>query len=229
VDSTWWGRDQVKYKVEGQAQLDMDISKHLFVHIPPYTLDINSHGGHGYGIQQRRLQNLRKCQDHMSGTIRLLIQMLFNFNTIDACFLSTGWQIKNNGMFAATCIGTILLVVLVEFCRRIGREYDNFLTRQFQRQAAHGTLAKTWSSRRAITFRATPLQQLTRSVIHAVTFAGAYITMLLAMYFNVYVIICIFIGAGLGKFLCDWMVVTVGLDDMQDKTRKLEETTICCD
>jgi copper transporter 1 len=151
--------------------------------------------------------------------------MLFNFHTIDACFLSTGWQIKNNGMFAATCIGTILLVVLVEFCRRIGREYDNFLTRQFERQAAHGTFAKKCeSARTAVTFRATPLQQLTRSVIHAVTFAGAYITMLLAMYFNVYVIICIFIGAGLGKFLCDWMVVTVGIDDVQDETRKLEET-----
>ncbi|CAG7920956.1 unnamed protein product [Penicillium olsonii] len=152
--------------------------------------------------------------------------MLFNFNTIDACFLSSGWQIKNNGMFAATCIGTVLLVVLVEFCRRMGREYDNFLTRQFQRQAAHGTFAKQWQ-RSSVTFRATPLQQLTRAIIHAVTFAGAYITMLLAMYFNVYVIICIFIGAGLGKFLCDWMVVTVGIDDVPD--RKVEETTICCD
>nr|ADY16704.1 hypothetical protein [Penicillium aethiopicum] len=168
--------------------------------------------------------------DHGSSSSSCKVSMLFNFHTIDACFLSTGWQIKNNGMFAATCIGTILLVVLVEFCRRIGREYDNFLTRQFERQAAHGTFAKKFeSARTAVTFRATPLQQLTRSVIHAVTFAGAYITMLLAMYFNVYVIICIFIGAGLGKFLCDWMVVTVGIDDVQDETRKLEETTICCD
>ncbi|KAJ5765256.1 hypothetical protein N7520_004815 [Penicillium odoratum] len=149
-------------------------------------------------------------------------QMLFNFYTIDACFLSTGWQIKNGGMFAATCIGIILLVILVEFCRRMGREYDEFLTRSFQRQAAY-TSAKT----RAITFRATPLQQLTRAIIHAVTFAGAYITMLLAMYFNVYVLICIFIGAGLGKFFCDWMVVTVGIE--MDELIHRQETTICCD
>jgi hypothetical protein len=33
--------------------------------------------------------------------------------------------------------------------------------------------------------------------------------MLLAMYYNVYIIICIFIGAGLGKFVCDWMTKTV--------------------
>lgn len=33
---------------------------------------------------------------------------------------------------------------------------------------------------------------------------SAYIVMLLAIYF-----ICIFIGAGLGKFVCDWMIKTV--------------------
>lgn len=151
--------------------------------------------------------------------------MLFNFHTKDACFLSAGWQIQSNGMFAMTCIGVMLLVVLVEFCRRMSREYDSFLTRQFQRQAAHATFAKTRVGESA-TFRATPFQQLIRAVLHAVTFAGAYITMLLAMYFNVYVIICIFIGAGLGKFLCDWMVVTVGIDV---PAARMEETTICCD
>ncbi|KAJ5641856.1 hypothetical protein N7490_005856 [Penicillium lividum] len=153
------------------------------------------------------------------------ISMLFNFYTIDACFLSAGWQIKNGGMFAATCIGIILLVILVEFCRRMGREYDDFLTRSFQRQVRQA--AYTSAKNRAITFRATPLQQLTRAIIHAVTFAGAYITMLLAMYFNVYVLICIFIGAGLGKFFCDWMVVTIGIE-MEELVHR-QETTICCD
>ncbi|KAJ5642877.1 uncharacterized protein N7484_005384 [Penicillium longicatenatum] len=156
------------------------------------------------------------------------ISMLFNFHTIDACFLSAGWQIQNNGMFAATCIGVILLVILVEFCRRMSREYDNFLTRQFQRQAAHAIAKTPESTTFTISFRATPVQQLTRAIIHAVTFGGAYITMLLAMYFNVYVIICIFIGAGLGKFFCDWMVVTVGVDDVH-AAPQMQETTICCD
>lgn len=162
------------------------------------------------------------------------IQMLFNWYTIDACFLSTGWQIKNNGMFAATCIGIILLVILVEALRRLGKEYDTFLTRQFQRQAAALSAKKDNGVTRAesvgvgLRFRVTPLQQLARAVIHALTFGGAYIIMLLAMYFNVYVIICIFIGAGLGKFLCDWMVVTVGVDGVQEVAKGVEETTVCC-
>ncbi|KAJ5173255.1 hypothetical protein N7492_005848 [Penicillium capsulatum] len=148
------------------------------------------------------------------------ISMLFNWYTVDACFLSSQWQIQNNGMFAVTCIGVVLLVMVVELCRRIGKEYDAFLLRQFRRQVQARSLA------RSITFRATPLQQLIRSVIHGLTFGGAYIVMLLAMYFNGYVIICIFIGAGLGKFFCDWMVVTVGLD--QDEAKGIEEATVCC-
>ncbi|KLU88240.1 hypothetical protein MAPG_07227 [Magnaporthiopsis poae ATCC 64411] len=35
--------------------------------------------------------------------------MLFNTYTIDACFLTSDWHIKNEGMFAATCIGVLLL------------------------------------------------------------------------------------------------------------------------
>ncbi|KAJ5380600.1 54S ribosomal protein L6 [Penicillium cataractarum] len=162
------------------------------------------------------------------------ISMLFNWYTIDACFLSTGWQIKNNGMFAATCIGIILLVILVEALRRLGKEYDTFLTRQFQRQAAvlaakkDNCVTRAESAGLGLKFRVTPLQQFVRAVIHALTFAGAYIIMLLAMYFNVYVIICIFIGAGLGKFLCDWMVVTVGIEGIQEEIKGVEETTVCC-
>lgn len=166
-------------------------------------------------------------------------QMLWNWYTIDACFLSESWHIKNEGMFAATCIGVILLVVLVELLRRMGKEYDALLHRQFQRQAAaHGVAlaAKGCSgdvtpTRQTITFRATPLQQLVRAVIHAMTFGAAYIIMLLAMYFNGYVIICIFIGSGLGKFLCDWLVVRIDLDGLEGEARGvkgIEETTLCC-
>ncbi|KAF7718289.1 Uncharacterized protein PECH_002891 [Penicillium ucsense] len=159
------------------------------------------------------------------------ISMLFNWYTVDACFLSTGWQIKNNGMFAVTCIGIILLVILVEALRRMGKEYDLFLERQFRRQAAilaaKRTDSVTGGHAVGLKFRATPLQQLGRSFIHALTFGGAYIVMLLAMYFNVYVIICIFVGAGLGKFFCDWMVVTIG-DETHLEPKGVEETTVCC-
>ncbi|KAJ2974050.1 hypothetical protein NQ176_g6253 [Zarea fungicola] len=171
------------------------------------------------------------------GVAECKISMLFNFYTVDACFLSSGWHIKNNGMFAATCIGIVLLVVLVEFCRRMGKQFDELLYRQFQRQAAiqrdalvsEGTSGDFVAAPRALTLRATPLQQLIRAVIHAITFAAAYIVMLLAMYFNVYVLISIFIGAGLGKFFCDWLVVTVDdRDEPNSEAKGIDEATVCC-
>jgi solute carrier family 31 (copper transporter), member 1 len=168
------------------------------------------------------------------------LQMLWNWYTVDACFLSSSWHITNDAMFAATCIGVILLVVLVEFCRRMGKEYDAFIIRQFHRRAAiyspalaaSGCAGATEMVSHSITFRASLLQQAIRAVLHAVTFGGAYIIMLLAMYFNGYIIISIFLGAGLGKFLCDWLVVKVdiGLAEAADgsKPKGIEETTVCC-
>ncbi|KAM5351819.1 hypothetical protein ACJ41O_004542 [Fusarium nematophilum] len=169
------------------------------------------------------------------------VSMLWNWNTIDACFLAESWQIQNKGMMAATCIGVILLVVLVELLRRMGKEYDALLQRQFQRQAtthgvalaAAGCTGAVVPTRQTVTFRASPLQQLVRAVIHAMTFAGAYIIMLLAMYFNGYLIISIFVGSGLGKFFCDWLVVKIDLDGFDggegnSKPKGIEETTVCC-
>lgn len=56
--------------------------------------------------------------------------------TIDACFLSDSRQISSSGMFAGSCVGVICLVVLLEFLRRLAREYDAFLIREFQQRHA---------------------------------------------------------------------------------------------
>lgn len=70
------------------------------------------------------------------------------------------------------------------------------------------------------------------------TFAVAYFIMLLAMYFNGYIIICIFIGALLGKFLCDWESYKFpvggqtaggqGTTSTANKGGAQEELTYCC-
>lgn len=139
-------------------------------------------------------------------------------------FLASTWHVRSDGAFAASCIGVVLLVVVLEALRRTGKEYDSYLLRSFQQIAASRaanevTNAETPdsasnSSKQAavrvqstvqyLTLRPTFVQQLIRSVIHMSTFAVAYFVMLLAMYFNGYIIISIFIGALIGKFACDW-------------------------
>jgi copper transporter 1 len=190
--------------------------------------------------------------------------MLWNWYTIDACFLSSSWQITSHGAFAATCIGVMLMVVVLEALRRLGKEYDLHIQRQFAARVAvianaagspssasasasasagavrcsaarDGCEAPTSGESTVVSFRASPLQQFVRAVIHAATFGLAYIIMLLAMYYNGYIIICILIGALLGKFLCDWMTCTVVIGPPGAHAKGgnspapgIDEPTVCC-
>ncbi|EGO52057.1 hypothetical protein NEUTE1DRAFT_96536 [Neurospora tetrasperma FGSC 2508] len=215
------------------------------------------------------------------------ISMLWNWYTIDACFLHQSWQITTRGAFAATCIGIMLMVVMLEFLRRLAKEYDEWIVRDFRRRSAliseqqrrlrqrqaspsscgtadaaaktAGLLATTTSvhvttgkrrgymGRRTtattLKFRASPLQQLIRALIHAVMFGLGYLIMLLAMYYNGYVLISIWIGALLGKFLCDWLTVKFeipggdeeeeemmdgGFTDEVPRLQGVEDATVCC-
>lgn len=82
------------------------------------------------------------------------------------------------------------------------------------------------------TFRATALQQLVRAVIHGITLGVAYLVMLLVMYYNGFIFISVILGAVLGKFLCDWMVVRIPYGGEGEKEVSKTETgagpTGCC-
>ncbi|CAG8976818.1 hypothetical protein HYALB_00009082 [Hymenoscyphus albidus] len=67
----------------------------------------------------------------MGGGSGCKISMLWNWYTIDACFISHSWHITTPGMFAGSCIGVILLVISLEFLRRVSREYDRFLSTHY--------------------------------------------------------------------------------------------------
>ncbi|KAF2240647.1 hypothetical protein BU26DRAFT_525870 [Trematosphaeria pertusa] len=148
-------------------------------------------------------------------------------------------------MFAGSCIGVILLVISLEFLRRAGKEYDRFIIAQYTRSLAPsppsaassdaGNHAKNGATSSAAAAACTPvatqrfrpnvLQQAIRALLHMLQFAVAYFIMLLAMYYNGYIIICIFIGAYLGYFIFGWESFNIsqkGGDRMQ------ENVTVCC-
>lgn len=202
--------------------------------------------------------------------------MLWNWYTIDSCFLAESWHVGSNGAFAASCIGTILLVIILEALRRVGKEYDDWILRGFQARAAQSRLnlhsgpsntgpssssssatgnpkaaatakvtpaSAAWKrlgggvgvgggGGRAVVFRASPLQQVFRAVIHAVTLGLAYIIMLLVMSYNGYIIICVILGGGIGKFFCDWMTRQYIVDgdgtNEEEGAAGIEEPSVCC-
>ncbi|KAJ5340523.1 Ctr copper transporter family protein [Penicillium brevicompactum] len=73
-----------------------------------------------------------------------------------------------------------------------------------------------------VSYRPSLAEHTIRSLIHMVQFAVAYIVMLLAMYYNGYIIICIFIGAFLGAFIFAWEPVSLA------KESDATSVTKCC-
>ncbi len=177
--------------------------------------------------------------------------MLWNWNTVDSCFISSSWQITSDGMFAGTCIAVILLVMVLEALRRSVKEYDRYLVRSHAAAAAAAVGSSSTSALsdttdadtkdRAATsrqqaaaancraglpppFRPNVLQQAIRALLHMLQFVVAYFIMLLAMYYNGYLLICIFIGAYLGSFAFQWET----LSSTQNPTSAAQEATVCC-
>jgi copper transporter 1 len=91
--------------------------------------------------------------------------------------------------------------------------------------SADGNKNPTTHTAPAQRFRPTLLQQAIRAAIHMATFAVAYFVMLLAMYYNGYIIISIFIGAYIGYFLFGYESFVVGAGG-QDRMQ--ENATVCC-
>jgi len=152
-------------------------------------------------------------------------------------------------MFAGSCIGVILLVIVLEALRRAGKEYDRCIVKQKMQDLTtasptvvssassangadgnknpltHSTPATAPASFAAQRFRPTILQQAIRALLHMLQFAVAYFIMLLAMYYNGYLIICIFIGAYIGNFIFGWESFSVGAGGSD---RMQENVTVCC-
>lgn len=144
-------------------------------------------------------------------------------------FISSTWQNKTSGAFAGSCIGVILLVMVLEALRRAAQEYDAYLNRThaapnaaspssaaardcgsgYNKQASSQAVPATTSITPTARFTPSIYQQLVRALLHMLQFAVAYFIMLLAMYYNGYIIICIFIGAFVGYFVFGWHSITL--------------------
>ncbi|KAG7140817.1 Copper transport protein ctr4 like [Verticillium longisporum] len=150
------------------------------------------------------------------------ISMLWNWQTIDSCFISESWHVTSTGMFAGSCIGVVLLVLSLEALRRAGKEYDRYLIRSH----AAGVVARAGPFAAASNDSASGGKNSGEGAapLGAGGFAVAYFVMLLAMYYNGYIIICIFIGAYLGSFIFHWEKI----GGSTGPTSAGESSTVCC-
>ena len=169
--------------------------------------------------------------------------MLWNWYTVDACFLSPTWRVTSKGMFAGSCIGIIGLVLLLEFLRRLQREFDRLIQHSTgasnpakvdsnggtnsndgvnTERRPQSTLHLLGNRQQFIPQGGTPAlwQQIVRAALHTMQFAAAYIMMLLAMYYNGYIIVCILLGVFIGFMIFSW--------DAPSVTSISSENAACC-
>ncbi|GAA5995210.1 hypothetical protein JCM11641_005642, partial [Rhodosporidiobolus odoratus] len=131
------------------------------------------------------------------------VRMLWNWYTIDACFLSERWHVRSVGDYVGTILGVFFIVVALEGVRRLSREYDRSIRRAYyvREDRALSALAKNSDALavgKAAPFRPSFTEHLVRSVFYGVQFGTAYILMLLAMYFNGGIILAIVVGGFVG-------------------------------
>lgn len=158
------------------------------------------------------------------------ISMLWNWYTVDTCFITNSWHVRSKGAFAGSCIGVFFLVVASQWLHRFCREYDLAIaSRGLQndklytsessslgKESVGGEMPVTrvnplihalshgWMVRRTnhlTDVSATPAEQVIRSVLFTVEWGLSYIIMLLFMYYNGFIIICCILGALVGRFL----------------------------
>lgn len=150
------------------------------------------------------------------------ISMLWNWNTIDACFISSDWQITNGGMFAGTCIGVFFWVIAICLVQRLHREFDRYIYRQWaEKNGVVGACVPTNVDRdssmsspikgkfasfvakagpTSTVFRPNIWQQFIRACLFTLEFGAGYLLMLMAMYYNGYILITMWLGALFGYF-----------------------------
>ncbi|KAA8909768.1 Ctr copper transporter [Sphaerosporella brunnea] len=103
--------------------------------------------------------------------------MLWNWHTIDACFLANTWHVRTKGQFAGSCIGVFFLVLALEFVRRAQREYDRSIVSQWQGPGDKETVQAKESGRGSANppRRPTLLQHLVRCLFFTSQLCAAYI------------------------------------------------------
>ncbi|WWC73900.1 uncharacterized protein I206_107872 [Kwoniella pini CBS 10737] len=149
------------------------------------------------------------------------ISMLWNWYTIDSCFLSSTWHIKTKGEFVGSIIGIFFLCISIEFIRRISREYDKKLIKIAKAEIVLSTLPDIPTdqiSSSSYNFRPTWIQQIIRGIAYGSQFTAAFLVMLFGMYFNGYILFAIFLGQTVGYIVFGRDTCTTSIDHIVSGT-----------
>lgn len=67
--------------------------------------------------------NFMSCWDDVKDPHQCQISMVWNWQTIDSCFLAHTWHVTSRGMFAGSCIGLFFWMLAFAWFKRVCQEY----------------------------------------------------------------------------------------------------------
>lgn len=151
------------------------------------------------------------------------ISMLWNWYTIDTCFIANSWHVKSKGGFAGSCLGVFFLVMTSQWLHRFAREYDvalmakyapedNYRSKEFDSDSTSALVRPNpelyaishqwlWRPLNGDGVKPSVVEHLTRGILFTLEWGLSYIIMLLFMYYNGYIIISCILGAFFGRVL----------------------------
>lgn len=138
------------------------------------------------------------------------ISMLWNWYTIDTCFIAKSWHVTSRGMFAGSCIGVFFFVFACQWLSRISKEFDAVLASNYDPNTSQNnfnsqvnplihSVSHKWLVKPDT---AVPLHyHLIKTLLYTLEWGASYLIMLLFMYYNGYIIISCILGAFFGKLV----------------------------
>ncbi|EPX73968.1 copper transporter complex subunit Ctr5 [Schizosaccharomyces octosporus yFS286] len=129
------------------------------------------------------------------------MSMLWNWYTVDSCFLSKSWHAYTANKFAGSIVGIFFFAIAIEACRRLQRIFDGYIAQQSNGKTLQGPLRLFFPGS---TPHVNVLQQLARAFLQTCYYGAATILMLIVMSFNGYVVLFTFLGAWIGYLSFSW-------------------------
>ncbi|KAM0751600.1 Ctr-domain-containing protein [Meredithblackwellia eburnea MCA 4105] len=135
--------------------------------------------------------NMTSSSSDMSSMGDCKISMLWNWYTVDTCFISTQWHNRTLAAYAGSVVGIFFVAFTLELLRRFTRDYDRAIKKAYYARQEKSACAP---------FRPTNGQQGFRALCYGVMFGLSYLLMLVGMYYNGGMLIAIVTGAATGYF-----------------------------
>lgn len=103
------------------------------------------------------------------------ISMLWNWYTIDTCFIARSWRCDTKGKFAGSCIGCFALVVAAQWLNRVSRQFDIELVKRHKMKYLGDQLSKNVLSSDDVT------SELSNDQLHQITNESGLMTTIIAL------------------------------------------------